>query len=700
MADERIVAQLVFEALDRASRDLRQIADSMEAVGVEAEEAGDKSEEGFRIAGLSLTDFKSGLNMVQSALQKVAQGVKQMVEFAELGASAKQAELSFAGLAGQMGLSAGYMQQLRDASRDTITDLDLMAGIGTLVAGTTDDFGGALAAAYPSLVEYAKAAAKLNPHLGDTAFMLESISTGIKRGSPLILDNLGLTIKVGEANQAYADQLGKTVAELTAEEKQMALLNDAMRAGDRLIEQVGGSTESLTDSFEALRVSTENAKTEYALWWSEVVKGSGALEVLADRLEDATDRMSFGRLVEQAEELGVVTDEEIQRYKVLRLARSNQAENLEAMAALTTELTQRIQDHNYAIEESVAAIGDQEAATQELTVAQVAAAWAAEHSTETIEETTEAHRRFAEIQEDDRRQTVDWTDALEAQADAQEDAAKAAEVQAAALAKVAEARRELTAAFGDEFDAALELQSAEEGLVEIDLASELYEAADAAGAGATTLALLAAATGDYTDEQIQAALRTAALREKIEEMAAAIVAGDVSIGTAIENIKAFDDAMDALPDETVVVDIEVAVADVENEINAVKAKAARLLAKHQAGDEGLTITPVADTSAADAALEATAGKADDVTDAVEAIPDDVPIDTQDAIQALEDTTTEAEDLLVAIEEIPTAVSVTIHSNLTSEIAKAERLKRLLLNMPDSPAAPTWTGYDDDPTSLH
>ena len=77
--------------------------------------------------------------------------------------------------------------------------MKLMSATSTLLAGTSGDLATALGNATPQLLEIAKAANKLNPSLGDTAFLYESIATGVKRASPMILDNLGLTIKIGNS---------------------------------------------------------------------------------------------------------------------------------------------------------------------------------------------------------------------------------------------------------------------------------------------------------------------------------------------------------------------------------------------------------------------------------------------------------------------------------------------------------------------
>lgn len=57
----------------------------------------------------------------------------------------------------------------------------------------------------------------------------------------------------------------------------------------------------------------------------------------------------------------------------------------------------------------------------------------------------------------------------------------------------------------------------------------LFDAADAAGASAQELAVLAGALGLYSDEAIEAALQTALVQAKIAELAAAYVAGEIGV---------------------------------------------------------------------------------------------------------------------------------------------------------------------------
>jgi hypothetical protein len=72
-------------------------------------------------------------------------------------------------------------------------------------------------------------------------------------------------------------------------------------------------------------------------------------------------------------------------------------------------------------------------------------------------------------------------------------------------------------------------------------AMALFNAADAAGASAEQLALLGGALGIYSEEQVEAALASAALQIKIEELAQAIAAEEVGMEAAIAQLQQFRD---------------------------------------------------------------------------------------------------------------------------------------------------------------
>ncbi len=174
------------------------------------------------------------------------------------GAAIRQTAESFQFVSQSMANMPGLLEQMRAASKGTISDFQLMSSYLTLVAGATPEFTANISAAVPQILEIAKAANVLNPSLGDTTFFFESLARGIKRTEYRLIDNLGLNVRVGEANKKYAAALGKTVMELTAVERQQAFLNEVLRVGGDLIKQVGGDVSALTDPYQQAGAATQN----------------------------------------------------------------------------------------------------------------------------------------------------------------------------------------------------------------------------------------------------------------------------------------------------------------------------------------------------------------------------------------------------------------------------------------------------------
>lgn len=102
------------------------------------------------------------------------------------------------------------------------------------------------------------------------------------------------------------------------------------------------------------------------------------------------------------------------------------------------------------------------------------------------------------------------------------DAASAAQLAAA------EAAAEHTRKMGDYFNSAL-TATGETATFE----RQLYDAAVASGAGATELMILAAATGEFTAAEIEAAFQAALMRENIEQLATAVANGTLTADEAV-----------------------------------------------------------------------------------------------------------------------------------------------------------------------
>jgi polyhydroxyalkanoate synthesis regulator phasin len=210
----------------------------------------------------TLTSVSKTVATAIGAVSAEAVILKKALDLGRQGGEVIQTAESFDTLLESVGAAPTTLKELQIASRGTVSDMKLMTSTATLLAGTQGQLATALANSTPELLEIAKAAQKLNPSLGDTTFLYDSLARGIKRASPLILDNLGIIVKVGEANETYAKMLGKSADALTAEEQKLALLNATLKAGRVLVDQAGASTESATDSFDRLNASMENISNE------------------------------------------------------------------------------------------------------------------------------------------------------------------------------------------------------------------------------------------------------------------------------------------------------------------------------------------------------------------------------------------------------------------------------------------------------
>jgi len=171
----------------------------------------------------------------------------------------EQLRASFNNLAESAGLSgAEILSSMREASKGMITDASLMESFNKSMLLV----GEGMADKMPKLLEIAQASAAATGQ--DVGFLLDSLVTGIGRGSPMILDNLGLTVNLSEAYAGYAQTLGITVDEMTKAQQQEALLNAVMASGDEFIQRLGDNSGGTAQSLAQFKVSMENMRMELA----------------------------------------------------------------------------------------------------------------------------------------------------------------------------------------------------------------------------------------------------------------------------------------------------------------------------------------------------------------------------------------------------------------------------------------------------
>lgn len=215
---------------------------------------------GHQFSGV-LTQITAGLGSLSLGLVAVIAGIAALVAgfvaLAIRGAPIRGLAESFDIQVRRVGLSSSKLiEELDKAARGTVSRLDLIKSANVALAGAVGEFGQQFGQALPQILQIARVQARATGQ--DVDFLFNSLVTGIKRSSPLLIDNTGLVLKVGEANQAYAESLGKTVEQLTAEEKQIALLQATLEAGARATEALGNAQEGASEKIARAQATINN----------------------------------------------------------------------------------------------------------------------------------------------------------------------------------------------------------------------------------------------------------------------------------------------------------------------------------------------------------------------------------------------------------------------------------------------------------
>ncbi len=193
----------------------------------------------------------SALNLAKSYV--TVQAAEKALDFAQTGAKSLELKTSFDNLAKSAGTTGqALLQSLRVAADGAIADAQLIQSANTGILLTQ----GKITNDLPKLVQIARASSKATGQ--DIGFVFDSLVRGIARGSPLIIDNAGITLNASKAFEDYAKSIGKSADSLTKEEQQQATLNAVTAAGADIIKQVGLDSNSAATQIDKAKVAISN----------------------------------------------------------------------------------------------------------------------------------------------------------------------------------------------------------------------------------------------------------------------------------------------------------------------------------------------------------------------------------------------------------------------------------------------------------
>jgi hypothetical protein len=151
------------------------------------------------------------------------------------------------GLAGGAENAAKYIDSIKDASLGTIPKVEALA-----IANRALSFG--VVKNTDEMAKLTKVAIALGRAQGlDATTAVSDLTTALSRNSPMILDNLGITLKLTEAYRIYADKIGVSADALNEEQKAMAFREAALIKGMEVVERMGGLQDDMASSGERLK---------------------------------------------------------------------------------------------------------------------------------------------------------------------------------------------------------------------------------------------------------------------------------------------------------------------------------------------------------------------------------------------------------------------------------------------------------------
>jgi hypothetical protein len=561
-------------------------------------------------AGNAWRGMATGLAVASAAFVGVGLAAQQAYATLRAGAELQTTTERFGKLAASIGTTADVMLgKLREATKGMISDAELMASASEIMS--------------LKLADTEEQVLRLATVSGTLGWDMKQVVLTFANLSTMRLDTLGLSVEDVKNKQKELMEQGMSTA--------AAFKEAVIQAGEARLE-VGGVSDAEA-AFKRAEAAATNFKNSVLESIVVTLDQAGAFEALSKAATDISSWQAFSANIWELKEAGRITTDELHEltrvYSEQGPAVANAKLETMLMVDTQTELQVALSDTDYALEAN-AAMMDSWAVN-----AAIKAQWAAEQVI--LANTAIFNALMGYGQEVDpeawfgggadfdymaagARAGKDYRSGLAIEArqaridqnlqfvrhdpsfiasgrevrNEMEYATAAAYGYSSALGSMTSAEQEAADAhsrflssFNEELRAAPEdgLYNAE-GVANVEAVNKaLYEQVAAAGASAATLALLGVATGQFTQEQAEAALKAAVLQEQIRAIAASVAAGDLSIGDALGQLNQAREALDA----------------------------SNLAAVAGTGEGGVSIAVTADTSTAETNLDGTASQLDALT---------------------------------------------------------------------------------------
>ena len=199
-----------------------------------------------------------GVGAAIYAARGVIKGLNAISEASGKASKIENMTTAFRSMGEQFGFNEQSLQKLRDATNDTMEDMDLLRlANNALLLGIvkSDD---EMATLFDTAQRLAKALGQ------DTRYGVESLVTGMGRQSRLMLDNIGIIVKADDAYKAMAKSIGTSVDGLTDAQKKQAFLTATMESAEAKVKVLGEEELTTADATKQMAVAFADLKTAIA----------------------------------------------------------------------------------------------------------------------------------------------------------------------------------------------------------------------------------------------------------------------------------------------------------------------------------------------------------------------------------------------------------------------------------------------------
>ncbi len=301
---------------------------------------------GFKKTGKDVKSLSSSMKTFAVGLLSAAAAYKAFsvgLESIKLAGKLEGVENAFNNMRKEAGFSINTFSKLDKALNGTADRMTIMTQANNaMLLGIADS--------EEQMAEMFDVAQRLAEAVGqDATFGIESLVTGLGRQSKLMLDNLGIMVDTNKAYEDYAEELGKTVEQLTDAEKKQGFVNAAMEQGKELVDGLGEETDTTARKLDRFTTSITDFKEAVgeALISSGVIDGLTGMANLISGVVEKVKELR-GETVEYSEDekiiLAFMTDE-LSLYNQLE-------ERIKAMMPFKEAYREEIERANFELNKS------------------------------------------------------------------------------------------------------------------------------------------------------------------------------------------------------------------------------------------------------------------------------------------------------------------------------------------------------------